>query len=99
MRKDRGNLERADKAAARHRGWRLGRDVAAVVENLPGARVEKLGQQVEDGGLAGAVRPDQRVDRAAPDFEVDSLDGGKAAELFAQSAGLENQVGQCTAAF
>ena len=34
-----------------------------LIDDVPGARVEELGQQVEDGGLAGAVRADQRVDR------------------------------------
>jgi hypothetical protein len=32
-------------------------------------RFEKLGQQVEAGGLAGAVGTDQRMDMAAPDLQ------------------------------
>jgi hypothetical protein len=94
MRKDRRNLERPHHAAAGYVGGLEGGDVAAVVENLSGRGVEKLCQEVEDGRLAGAVRPDQRVDRAAADREIHPLHRGEAAELFGQTAGFEDYIVQ-----
>ena len=58
-------------------GLRAG-DVAAVEDDLPGGRLEELGEQVEDGGLAGAVGADQRMDGAAPHLEVDAAHGREA---------------------
>src|SRR5438874_885265 len=55
MREHGRDLERAHKAAAGDIGRPRGGDVIVAVENPPGARLEEFGQQVEDGGLAGAV--------------------------------------------
>ncbi len=44
-------------------------DVAALEQDLPSGRREHAGQQIDDGGLAGAVRSDQRVARALLDLE------------------------------
>ncbi len=52
----------------------------------PAVGSQELGQQVEDGRLAGAVGADQRMDRAPPDTEVDARDRGEAAELLGQSS-------------
>ena len=49
-------------------------------------------EQVEAGRLAGAVRADQRVDRAAADREVDVLDGDEALELLGEPARFEDGV-------
>jgi hypothetical protein len=49
-------------------------DVAAVEEDLAAAGRQELGNQVETGGLAGAVGADQGVDVAAFDLEVDLAD-------------------------
>ena len=45
---------------------------------------------VEDGGLAGAVRADQRGDRAALDREGAIVDGADAAEVLAEAAHLKH---------
>jgi hypothetical protein len=54
--------------------------------------IEKLRQEVEDGRLARAVRPDQRVDGAAADLEIHPVHRSKASELLGQTAGLEDDV-------
>ena len=59
---------------------------------LPARRLQELGQQVEAGGLAGAVRADQRVDGAAPDGQVHVAHGDEALELLGQTARLEDDV-------
>ena len=67
MGKDRGNLERAHEAEARDVGRRERRDVVALVDDAAARRLQELGEQVEAGGLAGAVRADERVNGAALD--------------------------------
>ena len=51
----------------------------------PDVGVYRPGQHVEERGLAGAVRTDQRDDRALGDVEVDIVDGDETAELDAHS--------------
>ncbi|MNT48544.1 hypothetical protein D3C72_1853280 [compost metagenome] len=80
VREHRGNLKRADHAPPRNLRWLFARDVDAVEQNGAGGRLQELGQQVEAGGLARAVRPDQGVDRAAAYIQVDFTDGSKASE-------------------
>ena len=53
---------------------------------------EEVGEQVEAGGLARAVRPDQRVDGPAAHPEVDVLDGDEAAELLGEPPRLQDDV-------
>jgi hypothetical protein len=57
----------------------LARDVLPLKRIVAPRRFEELGQQIEAGGLAGAVRADQRVDMPAPDLQVDVVDGDEAA--------------------
>ena len=48
--------------AAQHAGMhRQIRDVVALKQDPPGIGLQHAGQQIDDGGLAGAVRADQRV--------------------------------------
>ena len=91
VRKDRGDLERTHQAHARHLGRRRGGDVLAEKFDPAGARRQELGEQVEDRGLAGAVRPDQRLDLAGIDVEVDAVDGDEAAEIAPQAAGGQHR--------
>ena len=42
---------------------------------------EQAGDQIEQRGLAGAVRPDQRVDFAGADLKARIGDGADAAEM------------------
>src|SRR5690606_29547429 len=64
------------------------RYVAPLEEDPALARLQELGQQVEERALAGAVRPDQGVDRALAHLEVDAVDGDAAAERTRQAAGF-----------
>ena len=94
VREHRRNLERAHQAPSRDIGRPRRRDVAPVIEDGPGGRFEELGQQIEHGRLAGAVRADQRMDRAAMHPQIDPLHRGKTAELLRQTARLKDQIGQ-----
>jgi hypothetical protein len=52
--------------------------------------LEKAGQQIDEGGLARAVRPDQADARAAHEINIDRLRNGERAELLSpriESAG------------
>ena len=68
----------------RHVGRLQRGDVLALVEDAAAGRLEELGQQVEAGGLAGAVRADQRVNGAALDAQVDAVDRDEAGEFLGQ---------------
>src|SRR6185503_10655461 len=70
---------------------RRARDVLLVEKNPSRGRREAPGQQVEERGLAGAVRPDDRVQAARLDREAHVLDGGERAEGLAQVAGFEDR--------
>src|SRR6266513_4177745 len=92
MRKHRRNLERPDQPQPRDRGGAGARDLAPVVEALAARRGKKVREQVEAGGLAGAVGADERVDASAPDLEADVADGDEALEFLPQAARFENDV-------
>src|SRR6516164_207083 len=93
VRKYGGDLKRADEAHARDRRRPRSRDVLAVENDVAARRREEVREQVEAGRLAGAVGPDQRVDRAAPNRETHVIDRDEALELLGQAAGLEDRVG------
>src|SRR6185436_9697116 len=67
--------------------------VRALVIDAARGRLQKLGQQIEAGGLSRAVRSDQGMDRASPDFETDAVDSHKARERFGQIPRFENHFG------
>ena len=92
VQKNGGNLERADDPHAGDLGRTGGRDVAAIEENLPAGGSEEPGEQVEAGGLAGAVRTDQGVDVAALDPQVDFADRRESPELLAEFPGLQDDI-------
>ena len=58
--------------------------------SLPGGRHVDAGQHVHHRALARAVRPDQAVDRAAPDDQVDVVERLQAAELHQHLARLQH---------
>jgi hypothetical protein len=60
-----GALERAREAQVRDAVRRRAGDVLAVEEIWPDVGAKVAGEQVEERGLAGAVRADDRVQRAA----------------------------------
>ena len=92
MRKHRRDLERADEPHPRDRRRPRAGDVAPVVEDLAARGRQELREQVEAGRLAGAVRADQRVDRAAPDAQAHVLDRDEALELLGEPPCFENRV-------
>ena len=55
-------------------------DVVAVEQDLAGTRRQHAGQQIDDRGLAGAVRADQRMARALLDLERHIVGRDDAAE-------------------
>ena len=59
-------------------------DVAAAQADLAGARRQRAGDQIEQRGLAGAVRPDQSVAGAVQQPEVDTLAYAQSAEALVQ---------------
>ena len=78
-------LERPRHAAGGHAIGPPARDVVALEHEAPGARRQHAGDQVEERRLAGAVRPDHRVDGAGLDDSVDVGHGGEPAERLRQS--------------
>ena len=81
MRKDRRDLERPHEAHAGDLGgFDLG-DVLILQMIRPRVGLQELRQQIEDGGLAGAVGADQRVDRALADVKIHAFDGREAGEF------------------
>ena len=63
----------------------------ALEQHLAGARRQHAGEQVDEGGLAGAVRPDQRVARACLEREGDVARGAQRAEVLAERARFEQR--------
>src|SRR3546814_6374345 len=49
-------------------------------------------QRIEESGLAGAIRADQRVDGVRANFQVDAPVGHELAEAYAQVAGSQDTV-------
>src|SRR5207244_8884283 len=82
--KDRGDLEAADHSAARDVRRALFGDVLAVVEDAAPGGGEEARQEVEDGGLARAVGPDERVDGAALDAQIHAVHGDETVEFLGQ---------------
>ena len=66
---------------------RFARQVVAVEDHLARSRLVDAGEHVEERRLAGAVRADQRHDRAARDREVDIVGRDEPAELLAHALG------------
>src|SRR5262245_20604344 len=54
--------------------------------------MHKLGQEIEAGGLAGAVGADQRMNRAARNAQVDAVDRNEAGKFLGEILGLEDEV-------
>src|SRR4051794_7151948 len=85
-------LERAREPALHdpvgpHRG-----DVLAVEDDPPGGGLVEAREHVEERGLAGAVRPDDRDDRLTRDLERDGVDREQAAEALRHVGRLEQHL-------
>src|SRR5258708_31490076 len=92
VRKHRRNLERTHEPKAGPVGRRHRGNVLPLVQNLARRKLQNLGQEVEACGLAGAVRPDQRMNAAAAHLESDVANGEETREFLGQSVGFENEL-------
>ena len=79
-----GGLERAAEAEVAALPRRQsGRSAGRRTRSRPASACIVAGDEVEQRGLAGPVRPDQRGDRALPHGQVGAVDGDQAAEPLA----------------
>src|ERR1700724_642553 len=62
-------------------------DVAALEEHAATVRGQQAGYQIEEGRLAGAVRPDDGMQAPAGEVEAQIVDGGQPAEPLGQRFG------------
>ena len=69
------------------------RDVAPLEEDRTAGRRQVAAQQIEEGCLAGAVGTDDRVQRTRPHLNAYIVHGDQRAELSAQIARFQNDVG------
>ncbi len=67
--------------------------VLAVEGPDPRVRLVEAGQEVEERGLAGAVRPDQGGDAAPLELEVVHVDGGETTEAPVHPVDGEDRIG------
>src|SRR2546423_13865818 len=66
-------------------------DIFFVEEDSARSRRKGAGEQIEERGLARAVRPDDRVQRAGLDLERHAVDRGERAERLPQVVRFENR--------
>ena len=90
--KQRRALKRADQPKLGERARLLPGDVLAEIDDLAAGRRVEAADDVEGRGLAGAVRPDQAMNRTRIDIEAEIVDGDDAAEGSRQIANLENRL-------
>src|SRR5271166_1689759 len=90
MRKDRIDLERADNAAPCDLRGLLTGDLLAFETNASCRGSYEAGEQVEACRLAGAVRADDRVNRAFLNIERDAIDRQIARKRFAKFVRLDD---------
>src|SRR5712691_4164088 len=93
MRKDGRDLERAHDAETRHVCRRERGDVAPLIDDASACRLQELGQQIEAGGLASAVRSDQRVNSPACDAQAHAVHRDKTGKFLGEVLGLEDDLG------
>src|SRR5690606_28264522 len=67
-------------------------DVLAVEQNLARRGRQEFRQQVEAGGLARAVRADERMDVAALDAQVNAIDGDETEKFLGKALSLKDNV-------
>ena len=84
-------LERPGHAVGHDQVRALRGDVAPVEQDLARRRLVEAGEHVEEGGLAGPVRPDDRDDRFLGHPERDAVDRGQAAEDLRQIGRLHHR--------
>ena len=67
-------------------------DVAAVEEDPAAVGREQAGDQVEERGLAGAVRADDGVQASAGEVKAQAVDRGQSAEALGQLLGAQDRL-------
>src|SRR3989442_1315146 len=67
-------------------------DLAALEADAPAGGRQEMGQEIEAGGLAGAVGADERVDRPTVHAQPHVLHRDEAAKLFGEPLGFQNDV-------
>src|SRR5687768_16965395 len=90
MRKHRRYLEGSDEAETRHLVRRRPCYVRSHEGDRPARRLEKLGQQIEDRSLAGAVRADQRMNAGMMHVEIDVFHGCECTEGLGETTRRKN---------
>ena len=88
----RGDLERTAEPQPHARIGRQMGDVAAGKADRAGVRGEIAGELADQGGLAGAVGPDQRVDLARPHVDGDVVGREQTAETLDQAVGGQQRL-------
>ena len=91
LRKEVGDLEGLGDAAMGETVLRQAGDLLAPKDDLALARREGAGQHVEEGALAGPVRPDDRGEPVGEEVDADVLQGGEAAELLGDALGAKDR--------
>src|SRR5439155_6811788 len=84
------NLEGAAQAALHALRLRRPGHVVAAEQDAAGGGPQGPHQHVDEGGLAGAVRPDERVAVSGPQPEIDALRDCQRAEALAEPAGFQS---------
>jgi hypothetical protein len=92
MRKHRRDLERAPDAEPRHVRRIERGDVAAVEHDAALRGRKEFGEEIKAGGLAGAVRPDQGVNAAAYDAQIDRAHRDEAGKFLGQILGDQDRL-------
>src|SRR5437773_6893237 len=92
LRKQAVDLEGAAEAALHALRLRRPGHVIAAEQDAARGGTQGTHQHVDEGGLAGAVGPDERVALPGPQPEIDVLRDRQRAEAFAEAAGFENGI-------
>ncbi|MCY1434300.1 hypothetical protein D9M71_503580 [compost metagenome] len=87
-----GYLERAHQALAGDLVGRQRADGLALVQHFAAGGRQEAGQQIEEGGFAGAIGADQGMDMPLLHLEIDRVHGGEAIELLGQTPGFEDDI-------
>src|SRR5204863_2250998 len=74
----------------RRPGSKLPARLRAVEHDGAGGRLVNAGNCIENGGLAGAVRPDDRGDGVGRNLEIESVDGGQSAETHCEMPDIKD---------
>src|SRR5947209_3237858 len=89
--KHRGDLECARHPKPHDLEARLANDILSVEDDLAGIGPERAGDQVEEGRLAGTVRPDDRGQRAVGEVDRDVARCMDAAKFLVEMLDGEHQ--------